>query len=154
MSRSISLFMQKHSDAAPHESLTCFIVDNGPKCVTKISLRTHGMQGGGASRLVLKDVKVPRENVLGRVNGAIDVFMTMMVPERLGTAAMTIGAARPALEIATGYTSRRKAFGKDHKQVPGCQFSGRRGFTFLDASSSMIYTTAKAVDCGIESRQE
>ena len=56
-------------------------------------------------------VRVPAGNVLGRVHGATDIFYPMMIPERLGTAAMTIGAARPALEVATGYSSRRKAFG-------------------------------------------
>ena len=35
----------------------------------------------------------------------------MMIPERLGTAAMTIGSVRPAIDIATRYTSMRKAFG-------------------------------------------
>jgi len=35
-----------------------------------------------------------------------------MVPERLGTAAMTIGPARAALDVATHYTSKRRAFGR------------------------------------------
>ncbi len=42
----------------------------------------------------------------------MDWVTTCMIMESVGTAAMTIGAARPALEIATNYTSRRKAFGQ------------------------------------------
>jgi alkylation response protein AidB-like acyl-CoA dehydrogenase len=51
--------------------------------------------------MTFRDVKVPKENLLGRLNGGAAVFNTMMIPERLGTAAMTIGAARPALDVAT-----------------------------------------------------
>lgn len=81
-----------------------------------------GCRGGGAARLVFKDVKVPRDNILGGLNRGVEVFKTMMIPERLGTAAMTIGAARPALDVATGYTSRRKAFGRAVAEFQGVSF--------------------------------
>lgn len=144
------VYAKTDKDAAPHESMTCFIVDNGPGVTSKYLYGLMGCRGGGASRLVFKDVKVPKENVLGRVNGALDVFMTMMIPERLGTAAMTIGAARPALEIATGYTSRRKAFGKPINRFQGVSFQVAEAAMLMDAARSMIYTTSKAVDCGID----
>ena len=93
-------------DTQPHKSLTCFIVDRSPGVETKYLYGLMGCRGGGAGRIIFKDVKVPEENVVGEVNGAYAVFNTMMIPERLGTAAMTIGATRPALEVATAYTSR------------------------------------------------
>ena len=101
--------------------------------------------------MVFKDVKVPKENVLGQVNGAYAVFNTMMIPERLGTAAMTIGAARPALDIATGYTTRRKAFGATINQFQGVSFQVAEAAMLLDASRSLVYATARAVDSGVES---
>jgi alkylation response protein AidB-like acyl-CoA dehydrogenase len=70
----------------------------------------------------------------------------MMIPERLGTAAMTIGAARPALEIATGYTTRRKAFGQAIANFQGVSFQVAEAATLLDASRAMIHVTACAVD--------
>lgn len=144
------VYAKTNPDAPAHESMTCFIVDKGQGVTSKYLYGLMGCRGGGASRLIFKDVKVPKENVLGRVNGALDVFMTMMIPERLGTAAMTIGAARPALEIATGYTSRRKAFGKTINRFQGVSFQIAEAAMLLDASRSMIYTTAKAVDCKID----
>ena len=89
-------------------------------------------------------------NVVGRVQGAYAVFNTMMIPERLGTAAMTIGAARPALEIATGYTSRRKAFGQVINTFEGVSFQVAEAVMLLDAARSMAYTTARAVDTGAD----
>lgn len=132
--------------AKPHEGITCFIVDRGPGVETAYLYGLMGCRGGGTSRLVFRDVKVPKENVLGRVNGGFDVFKTMMIPERLGTAAMTIGAARPALEVATGYSTRRKAFGKPIYEFQGVSFQVAEAAMLLDVSRAMVYATAQAVD--------
>jgi len=136
--------------ADPHKSLTAFIVDRGPGVETKYLYGLLGCRGGGTARLIFKDVKVPKKNVLGRINGAYDVFNTMMVPERLGTALMTIGSVRPALEIATNYSSRRKAFGQIIATFEGVSFQIAEAVMLLDAARSMGYTTARAVDSGVD----
>ncbi len=75
----------------------------------------------------------------------------MMIPERFGTAAMTIGAARPALEIATDYSTKRKAFGKTINQFEGVSFKIAEAVTKLDSCRALMYATAKAVDSGADS---
>lgn len=135
--------------AKPQESITAFIVDRGPGVETKYLYNLLGCRGGGTARLVFKDVKVPGKNILGRINGAYDVFNTMMIPERLGTAIMTIGAARTALEVATHYTTRRKAFGVVINNFQGVSFQISEAVTLLDAARSMGYTTCRAVDAGV-----
>jgi len=135
--------------ASPQESITAFIVDRGPGVDTKYVYGLMGCRGGGTARLVFRDVKVPKENVIGHINGAYDVFNTMMVPERLGTAAMTIGAAQPAVDIATNYTSRRKAFGQVINRFEGVSFQIAEAVMLLDAARSLAYTTARAVDEGV-----
>jgi alkylation response protein AidB-like acyl-CoA dehydrogenase len=144
------VYAKTDPNAPAHESLTCFIVDKGPGVESTYLYGLMGCRGGGASRIVFRNVKVPKENVLGRVNGALDIFLTMMIPERLGTSAMTIGAARPAIEIATGYTSRRKAFGKPINRFQGVSFQVAEAAMLMDASRSMIYATSKAVDSRID----
>jgi alkylation response protein AidB-like acyl-CoA dehydrogenase len=109
-----------------------------------------GCRGGGTGRIIFRDVKVPKENIVGKVQGAYAVFNTMMIPERLGTAAMTIGAARPALDIATNYTSRRKAFGQTINQFEGVSFQIAEAAMLLDAARAMAYVTARAVDDGAD----
>ncbi len=130
----------------PHKALTCFLVDRSEGVETAYQYGLMGCRGGGAGRVVFKNVKVPKENVLGTVGGAYKVFNTMMIPERLGTAAMTIGAARPALDVATGYTTRRKAFGQTINTYQGVSFQVAEAAMLLDASRAMCYATARAVD--------
>lgn len=137
-------------EAKSQDSLTCFVVDRGPGVNVEYLYGLMGCRGGGAGRLVFKDVEVPKENIVGKLNGAYAVFNTMMIPERLGTAAMTIGAARPALEIATGYSTRRKAFGKPINQFQGVSFQVAEGVMLLDACRAMAYSTARAVDAGAD----
>jgi alkylation response protein AidB-like acyl-CoA dehydrogenase len=136
--------------AKPQESITAFIVDRSPGVETQYLYGLMGCRGGGTARIVFRDVKVPRENIVGRLNGAYDVFNTMMIPERLGTAAMTIGAAQPAVDIATNYTSRRKAFGQVINRFQGVSFQIAEAVMLLDAARSLAYTTARAVDADID----
>jgi len=107
-----------------------------------------GVRGGGAGRLILDEVRVPERYALNGVHNGFDVFMTNMVPERLGTAAMTIGSVRPALEIATSYTSRRKAFGQPIMDFQAVGFKVADCAMTMDAMRSMAYTTAIAIDSG------
>lgn len=147
------VYAKTDPDAKPHKALTCLIIDRDAGVETQYIYGLMGCRGGGAGRVVFKDVKVPKENVVGRINGAYEVFKTMMIPERLGTAAMTIGSARPALDVATGYTTRRKAFGTTINNFQGVSFQVAEAAMLLDASRSLIYTTARAVDEQIESHQ-
>jgi len=140
------VYARTAADAKPHEALTCFIVDRGPGVETQYLYGLMGCRGGGAGRIVFKDVRVPKANVVGKLNGAYAVFNTMMIPERLGTAAMTIGAARPALDVATDYSSRRKAFGATINMFQGVSFQVAEAVMLLDAARSMVYATCKAVD--------
>ncbi len=139
--------------AEPHRGISCFIVDRSPGVTSEYLYGLMGCRGGGASRLVFKNVKVPKENLLGKLNGGVNIFNTMMIPERLGTAAMTIGAARPALEIATGYTTRRKAFGQPIANFQGVSFQVAEAATLLDASRAMIHVTARAVDAKTDEKR-
>jgi len=144
------VYARTDPEAPPHKGISCFLVDRGPGVETKYRYGLMGCRGGGTARVLFDGVEVPEENMLGGLNRALDVFYPMMIPERLGTAAMTLGAVRPALEIATRYTSRRKAFGQPIKDYQGVAFQVAEAVTLLDASRSLIYTTARAVDAGAD----
>ncbi|MEW5737211.1 MAG: acyl-CoA dehydrogenase family protein [Thermodesulfobacteriota bacterium] len=140
------VYAKTDPNAPSHKSLTCLLVDRGPGVETPYFYDLMGCRGGGAGRVVFKDAKVPKENVVGKLNGAFAVFNTMMIPERLGTAAMTIGAARPALDVATSYTTRRKAFGQVINNFQGVSFQVAEAAMLLDAARTMIYSTSRAVE--------
>ncbi|MCF8128285.1 MAG: acyl-CoA/acyl-ACP dehydrogenase [Deltaproteobacteria bacterium] len=147
------VYARTDPDGEPHKSISCLIVDRSEGVKTEYLYGLMGCRGGGASRLVFKDVKVPKENLLSELHQGVKIFNTMMIPERLGTAAMTIGAATPAVDVATGYTTKRKAFGRPVAAFQGVSFQVAEAVTLLDASRSMIYTTARAVDGRIDEKR-
>ena len=147
------VYARTDQQADPHKGITSFLVDRGPGVETPYLYGLMGCRGGGASRLIFRDVHVPKDHILGRLNGGFDVFKTMMIPERLGTAAMTIGAARPALDIATGYSTRRKAFGQLIAAFQGVNFQIAEAAMLLDACRSLVYVTCEAVDKNIDARR-
>jgi alkylation response protein AidB-like acyl-CoA dehydrogenase len=60
-----------------------------------------------------------------------------------------VGAARPALDVATSYTSRRKAFGQVVSRFQGVSFQVAEAAMLLDASRALVYSTSRAADLPI-----
>lgn len=132
-----------------HESMSAFIVERGPGVEVAHVYGLMGTRGGGAGRIVFKDVRVPKENILGKENGASEIFYQMMIPERMTSAAGALGMARAALEVAAAYSTKRKAFGHKIKDFQAVSFKVADSLTRLDAARSLVYTTARAVDSGV-----
>jgi butyryl-CoA dehydrogenase len=143
------IYAVTNPNASARTRLSAFMVPRNTKGLeTQYIYGLLGVRGGGAGRLSLKNVRVPERFVLNGIDGGIDVFQQMMIPERLGTAAMTVGAVRPALEIATRYTSRRKSFGQPIMNFQAVGFNVADCVTLLDTARSVVYSTCLAIDSG------
>ena len=138
-------------DAAPHQRLSALLIDRGPGVEVKYLYGLMGARGGGTGRVVFRDVEVPKTNLVGPLHGGALVFNTMMIPERLCSAAPCPGGMRAALEVAMGYADRRKAFGRPIRKLQAVSFMIARAQTLLDASLAMIHQAARAADAGAPS---
>jgi alkylation response protein AidB-like acyl-CoA dehydrogenase len=142
------IYAVTNPDGPHHERMTAFMIPRTRGVESKYLYGLMGVRGGGAGRLILNDVRVPERYALNGINGGFEVFVRMMIPERLGTAAMTIGSVRPAIEIATRYTSMRKAFGTQIMNFQAVGFKLADAVTLLDTVRSLVYTTSIAIDSG------
>jgi alkylation response protein AidB-like acyl-CoA dehydrogenase len=70
----------------------------------------------------------------------------MMIPERMTSAGGAIGMARSALEIASRYAERRKAFGQKIRQFEGVSFKIAESLTLLDAARALNFVVGKTID--------
>jgi acyl-CoA dehydrogenase len=127
--------------------ISLLIVDRGPGVNTEYLYNLLGCRGGGTGRLVFRDVKVPRENLVGELHGGALCFNQMMVPERLTSAAACLGAWG-ALDLALRYSNRRRAFGKEIRKYQAVNFIVADSITQLDAARGLTYMAARAVDEG------
>jgi alkylation response protein AidB-like acyl-CoA dehydrogenase len=147
------VYARTAENAPPHQSISAFLVDRDSGVEVKHVYGLLGSRGGGTGRLYFRDVRVPSHHRIGPEHGGALVFNRMMVPERLTTAAASLGMARSCLEIAARYSNRRKAFGELIRSFQAVSFKIADCVTLLDAATSLVYVTARQVDQGMESRR-
>jgi alkylation response protein AidB-like acyl-CoA dehydrogenase len=131
--------------ASKYNRLSLLIVDRGPGVKTEYLYGLMGCRGGGTGRLVFRDVKVPKENLVGELHSGANCFNQMMIPERLTSAAGCLGVWG-ALDLAVRYSNRRRTFGKVIREYQAVSFKVADAITQLDAARAITYLAARAVD--------
>ncbi len=132
-------------EAHKYQRISLLIVDRGPGVETEYLYGLLGCRGGGTGRLVFRDVKVPKENLVGELHGGALCFHQMMIPERLTSASASLGVWG-ALDLAVRYSNRRRAFGKEIRKYQAISFNVADSITKLDAARGITYMAARAVD--------
>jgi alkylation response protein AidB-like acyl-CoA dehydrogenase len=140
-------------DAHPHKSLSAFIVERDKTVEVEHVYGLMGTRGGGTGRLVFRDTVVPAKNLVGPENAGGEVFNRMMIPERMTSAAGALGGARAALEVASYYATKRKAFGQPIVKFEGVSFRIAEAVSKLDAARALVWAAAKRIDSGADSRR-
>jgi alkylation response protein AidB-like acyl-CoA dehydrogenase len=133
-------------DSPAHQRISAMIIDRGPGVEVKYLYGLMGTRGGGTGRVVFRDVEVPKENLIGPLHGGGLVFNTMMIPERLCSAAPMPGGMKACLDVAMNYADRRKAFGRPIRKFQAVSFMVAEAQTLLDTCRAMLYQAARAAD--------
>jgi alkylation response protein AidB-like acyl-CoA dehydrogenase len=134
-------------NAHKYQRISALLVERGPGVQSEYQYGLLGTRGGGTGRLVFRNVHVPKENLIGELHGGALVFHQMMIPERLTSAAASLGV-RAALEVAVRYSDKRQAFGQAISKFQAVQFMVADAITKLDAARALVYMAARAVDTG------
>jgi acyl-CoA dehydrogenase len=140
------VYVKTDPEAAPRDSLSVLLVERDMGVKVEHVYGLLGTRGGGTGRVRFKDVKVPVENLVGEENKGSRIFYQMMIPERLTTAAGSVGGAQAALDVAARYAERRKAFGTTIRNFQAVSFKIAESITKLDAARGLVYATARAAD--------
>lgn len=128
--------------------LTSFVVEKGMPGFTlgqKINDKC-GMRSSNTAELVFDNVRIPRENVVGEVGGAVFCMMRNLTIERLGIAAMCLGIARRSIEVMSKYSQERQAFGKKINEYGQIQKMIAESYAEYMAGRSYIYQVANNLD--------
>jgi isovaleryl-CoA dehydrogenase len=107
-----------------------------------------GMRGSNTGELVFDNVFVPKENLLGPLNGGVKVLMSGLDLERLVLSAGPLGIMRACMDISLPYTHTRKQFGQPIAYNQLIQAKLADMYTAYLTSSSLTYAIAAAVDNG------
>ncbi|UOQ93455.1 acyl-CoA dehydrogenase [Halobacillus shinanisalinarum] len=81
-----------------------------------------GVRGSNTCEIILEDVKVPKENILGDEKGGFKQFLHTLDGGRISIAALAVGIAQASLDKALAYAKERKQFGKPISDFQAIQF--------------------------------
>jgi hypothetical protein len=136
-----------------HDAITAFIVERGYAGVSVGSLDDKmGVRGVDTGELVLSDVHVPAENVIGEVGG-FRLAMLGLNSMRPVVAARGVGLAEGALMYAVEYAKQRRAFGGTIADFQGIQWEIAKVAVEIEAARLLTYRSAWLADQGRFTRE-
>lgn len=116
--------------------------------------RKMGQNGSQTMELIFQDMKVPKENLLGKEGEGFKVAMATIDGGRIGIAAQGLGIAQAALEYAVKYSKERVQFGKPIASNQAIAFMLADMATKVDAARLLVYRAAYLKDQGLPYSKE
>lgn len=123
----------------PTEARGFTVIDNYEKM---------GLHASNTTELVLEDVEVPEENLLGVRGEGFKQFLMTLDGGRIGIGAMAVGIAQAAYEKALSYAQERKQFGKAISSFQAIQFKLADMAMKIELARNMVYKAAWLKDQG------
>jgi isovaleryl-CoA dehydrogenase len=135
--------------------ISAFLIEKGMKGFsTAQKLDKLGMRGSDTCELVFEDCEVPAENVLGPVNGGVNVLMSGLDYERVVLAAGPLGIMQACMDAVLPYVHERKQFGAPIGSFQLVQGKLADMYVGMNAAKSYVYAVARACDEGRTTRED
>jgi len=136
------------------KGLSAFIVERNMDGVSVEPLNPSGLRACGLGKLVLNDVRVPVENLVGSEGEGAKIALSVLDFGRIGIASTAYGIAQSAFEAAVEYAKERKQF-----NVPISTFQGLRWMLAelaveIEAAKLLILEAATMRDKGLRYTKE
>ncbi|HEU6443650.1 MAG TPA: acyl-CoA dehydrogenase family protein [Gaiellaceae bacterium] len=125
------------------------IVPNGaPGYEIAPPMQKLGWRASDTRELSFRDVRVPEGNLLGPRGKGFQQFLEILDGGRISVAAMGLGLAQGAYDLAAAYAKERKQFGKPISSFQAIQFQLADMATEIEAGRNMVYRAAWLKDQG------
>ncbi|GLB58232.1 acyl-CoA dehydrogenase family protein [Cytobacillus sp. NCCP-133] len=107
-----------------------------------------GLNASNTTELVLEDVRVPTEHLLGKKSEGFKQFLITLDGGRIGIGAMALGIAQAAYEKALQYAKERQQFGRSLSNFQAIQFKLADMAMKIELARNMVYKAAWLKDQG------
>ncbi len=134
---------------AGYKGITAFIVERDfPGFSIGKKEDKLGIRASSTVELILDNVRVPQENVLGEVGNGYKIAIETLNEGRIGIGAQMVGLAQGALDHTLRYVQEREQFGKPIAEFQGVQFQLAQMRTEIEAARLLVYNAARLKDAG------
>ncbi len=129
--------------------MSTFIVEtNQPGWEARTLRHKMGMRAATTGGIVLKDVKIPKANLVGEIGKGFRYAMGTLDGARIGVAAQGVGLAQRALDEACKRAKSRQAFGAPIAKLQAIQWMIADMSTQLEAARCLTYKAVQLQDRG------
>ncbi len=109
----VAIVFAKTDPAAGPKGITAFLVDKDTPGYSSQKIHEKlGLRAQDTGELILDNVKVPKENILGPMGKGFPIALSALDNARFTVAAGCVGSAQSALDTAKSYAKERNQFGK------------------------------------------
>jgi alkylation response protein AidB-like acyl-CoA dehydrogenase len=131
------------------DEISNIIVPNGtPGYEIAPPMEKLGWRASDTRELSFRDVRVPEANLLGPRGKGFQQFLEILDGGRISVAAMGVGLAQGAYDLASRYAKERQQFGRPIAEFQAVQFALADMATEIEAGRGMVYKAAWLKDQG------
>ena len=142
--------MARTGDSGP-DGISCFLIDsNTPGLSSDQRERKMGAWSSPTAGILLEDVHVPDDRLIGEDGQGFSIAMTSLDTGRLGIAACAVGLSQAALQAACTYASQRLQFGRPIADFQGLSFLLADMATQVAAARALYLSAARRADSGYD----
>ncbi len=143
----IMIVFCKTEPSRGHKGISAILVERGTPGLSVGRLEKKlGMNASPTAQVIFEDCRVPKENLIGELNGGFTIAMKCLERGRVGVAAMAVGLAQGAIDVAARYARERKQFGQSIAEFQAIQFIFADMATAVEASRQLLYHACEEVD--------
>ena len=132
-----------------NHGISAFILEKGtPGFKIGTVEKKMGIHASSTCELVFQNVRVPKENLLGKEGEGFKIAMATLDGGRIGIAAQALGIAQGALDRAVKFVKERVQFGRPIAKFQNTQFKLADMATEVEAARALVYKAALKKDSG------
>lgn len=130
--------------------ISCFLVPGNADGLSGAAPENKmGMRGSTTAQVILDDVRVDSERLIGEEGDGFTIAMAALDAGRLGISACAVGLAQAAYNEAVEYAKTRKQFGQTIADFQGISFLIADMATSIEAARSLYLAAARRKDAGM-----
>ncbi|MFC0524975.1 acyl-CoA dehydrogenase family protein [Pontibacillus salicampi] len=153
--RNITVTAVSGKDENGKNIISAFIIPEGTKGMTITSnYDKMGVRASNTSEIVLEDVRIPKENILGDPQKGFNQFLYTLDGGRISIGALAVGIAQASLDKALAYAKERKQFGRSISKFQGIQFKLADMAMEVELARNMVLKSAWLKDQGKPFKKE
>jgi alkylation response protein AidB-like acyl-CoA dehydrogenase len=131
------------SDAVKGKGISCFLVEAAYEgVVVGKKEEKMGLRASSTTELILNDVFVPEENLVGELDRGFTIALDTLDGGRIGIASQSVGIHRACFEASKKYSEEREQFGKPINRFQAIAFKLADMATELNAARLLVHHAA------------